>query len=859
MREKLCLQFRYSSSRCNLCSYDAIEFQVLCSSLRRNNHETILRLSSYPNGKTVSERRRLVLYTRSTTRIAYGILAYRKDTRITYRPPCPAMPVTADHDRPQKRQRVTQACQRCRGRKLRCDSGSPSCGACLAAQATCSYDTTSGRQRGLKSGYVKVLESLWGSVFQNVPGSERVVSHLLASLPANAESAVDEPSVGGDNTSPLERWRASSIPKSIRALLDGRPIPILDGTGVTNTTWNVPSPAGVDSVEQHDHHAHALPTTSSLNGAEQYDLDAPPLPSSPTRAPNASFSLVSGLPDLPQDWQTLVQIYLCTEYCCLPIFEKACPYRWAYKYQDHASINLCDLESSCRGQYASLWAVLILGELHLHGVKSARLEQIKHSAKILLATAESGGPGQTFSYAFLLWSLVYTGSCSFTLAKMMLAQAMVLADVRDKSLDAQGGGAEALVQAGCFVVETILAIATGAQTSIIAVDADAFPSSDVGEWDPFINVLGQGRTTTASNVSPQLPPSRTGSTFRALVKLMAILRGTRTNCSDPEMLVEELQAWEASLPTDLRGAVIAGATLLRTPVPSQLNLRSWYGTLHGMISRIREGATGTASNGNPSGLALQEVDALHVTDQAYDLNMLPATSSVLLLQIPQISAATSSSPDAMTVACSHLATKFMNHWGWMDANRCVQQDLAGTVAQGRNHNTHQSTIAPSLTEGSASGTVGLECQDPSLGHSQYHANAAAELAIQPGCPTVGDVNGMQPLSQWRSNNEASLPSADTATAANVYSCMEDPASYDLLEYLTMFENNDGYVGERRSFSPSPLHVHRLITNTVTTRSIWNLSGSSAGFTILLKDVSLSLISERPYETTITNIYASCFQ
>ena len=277
------------------------------------------------------------------------------------------------HDRPQKRQRVTQACQRCRGRKFRCDGGSPPCGACLSAQATCSYDTTSGRQRGLKSGYVKVLESLWGSVFQHIPGSENVVSHLLASLPTNAENAADEPPTGSDNTSPLERWRASSIPEAIRALLDGRPLPAVDGAGVATTTWSLPSTSGVDNNEQHNN-ADTLPPTSSLDVFERQDLGAPPITSSSTRVPNLPPSAIAGLPELPQDWQTLVQVYLCAEYCCLPIFEKACPYRWAYKYQDHADTGLHDLGSSCRGQYASLWAILVLGELHLHGVNSTRLD-----------------------------------------------------------------------------------------------------------------------------------------------------------------------------------------------------------------------------------------------------------------------------------------------------------------------------------------------------------------------------------------------------------------------------------------------------------------------------------------------------
>lgn len=62
-------------------------------------------------------------------------------------------------------------------------------------------------------------------------------------------------------------------------------------------------------------------------------------------------------------------------------------------------------------------------------------------------------------------------------------------------------GDEALLQAGCFVVDTVLAFATGAQTSNITVDTDALPSGDVGEWDPFINALSQGNPNTASKTS----------------------------------------------------------------------------------------------------------------------------------------------------------------------------------------------------------------------------------------------------------------------------------------------------------------------------------------------------------------------
>lgn len=697
----------------------------------------------------------------------------------------------ADHDRPQKRQRVTQACERCRGRKFRCDGGSPSCGACLSAQATCSYDTTSGRQRGLKSGYVKVLESLWGSVLENIPGSEHVVSHLLASLPANAAITADE--AGHDTASPLDKWRASSIPEAIRALLDGKPLPALDGPGVVaTTTWSLASTSGIDNIEQH-HHAGTLPLPSRLDDVERQDLSAPPLPSSPTRAPNLPASVVTGLPELPHDWQTLVQVYLCTEYCCLPTFEKASPYRWAYKYQDHANIGLCNLQSSHRGQYASLWAVLVLGELHLHGAKSTRLGPMKQSAKFLLATAESSGPDRTFAYAFLLWSLVHTGSCAFTLARMMLAQAMVLADVRDECVDARAKGDEALLQAGCFVVDTVLAFATGAQTSSVTVDADALPSGDIGEWDPFINALSQGNPNTASKTSPQLPPSRTGSTFSALVKLMTILRKMRDAYSSPEVLAADLRAWEFSLAVDLRRAVTAEATAPRTPVPSQLNLRSWYGTLCSMLARLRQDATGSASNEIPDDLALQGMGALHVTSREYGFGMLPATSSVLLSQASQPAAAIHTLQGAVPDSYDHLASLFSDHREWPIVNRGGRRDLARPVDRGPRNNIQRSAIPQSLTDTSTKSNTDLERQEFTPGQSYDTADTALGSMTQPALPPVGDVNETQPLSQWRLINEASAPSVDTAIPINVDSCMADPASYDLLEYLTIFENNNWYV------------------------------------------------------------------
>lgn len=146
------------------------------------------------------------------------------------------------------------------------------------------------------------------------------------------------------------------------------------------------------------------------------------------------------------------------------------------------------------------------------------------------------------------------------------------------------------------MVDTVFALATGARTGTITVDANPLSSGNIGERDPFANSLSQEQTNTASKTSPQLPPSQTGSTFKALVKLMTILRKMSEVYSNPEVLAADLRAWEAFLAVDLRGAVIAENTTARTPVPSQLDLKSWYGILCNMLVRIRQAATGPVSN-----------------------------------------------------------------------------------------------------------------------------------------------------------------------------------------------------------------------------------------------------------------------
>ncbi|KAL4799308.1 hypothetical protein BDV19DRAFT_355572 [Aspergillus venezuelensis] len=63
-----------------------------------------------------------------------------------------------------KRKRVSKACDRCHHAKIKCNGALPRCGTCVKANKACSY-AAGMKRRGLRTGYVRALEGLWGLIF----------------------------------------------------------------------------------------------------------------------------------------------------------------------------------------------------------------------------------------------------------------------------------------------------------------------------------------------------------------------------------------------------------------------------------------------------------------------------------------------------------------------------------------------------------------------------------------------------------------------------------------------------------------------------------------------------------------------
>ncbi|THZ00089.1 hypothetical protein D6C92_01974 [Aureobasidium pullulans] len=126
-------------------------------------------------------------------------------------------------DIPRKRQRVTQACHRCRSKKYKCNSVRPACSTCIASNSECSYGTTV-KRRGLQSGYVRAIEILWGLVFKRIAESQDGVNKLLVELSVVINQTPAD-SNGNDNADDLLKyWRSSCVPSAIESLLDGEVI-----------------------------------------------------------------------------------------------------------------------------------------------------------------------------------------------------------------------------------------------------------------------------------------------------------------------------------------------------------------------------------------------------------------------------------------------------------------------------------------------------------------------------------------------------------------------------------------------------------------------------------------------------------
>ncbi|KAI4728839.1 hypothetical protein E4T49_03261 [Aureobasidium sp. EXF-10728] len=401
-----------------------------------------------------------------------------------------------------KRQRVTQACHRCRGKKYKCDSERPSCSTCRSSNSECIYGPVA-KRRGLQSGYVKALEILWGLVFRKVEGSQLVVNELLANLSSIIHPSPDEGTSNGINRADdlLDCWRNSGVPSAIELMLDGEFISNPNGT--------------LEGVDGQVDHSLASVQTWSLPGIDLLQGTPPqaPSPQLPPQVPSPpaaavvpiascpSEDIIKGhqptLSPLPPDWHSLTQVYLTVEHSWFPILERHTLFRIAYQYQDESDSPTA-MDDRHRGEYATLWAVLALGEIHSSNASSSRAVHFKFVSRYFLDKDPLLEDYASYTQALLLWAVIHLGCNKLVLARSMLAQAIVFCCAIGPELSQRQ---RTLALSGCFVMDALLSLALDTRPMMSVDDFPAtVPCDETGsdEWEPYVDRFGSQRHSDLS-------------------------------------------------------------------------------------------------------------------------------------------------------------------------------------------------------------------------------------------------------------------------------------------------------------------------------------------------------------------------
>ena len=244
-----------------------------------------------------------------------------------------------------QRKRVSQACDRCRSRKDKCDGVKPICSTCAIGGHNCSYDPSI-KKRGLPEGYVRGLEKLWGLTIREAPDVETTILSLLEHKEGIEQLSRAWSDKDCEETL-LDTWRRSRLSKELDTLL---PLLELADDKITKRKRqdsSIPSSA-YDSVP-------LLPRSYTEDSIEtrptKYVASAQPNNSNS----EPSFD-TSGPLDLPINTWGLIDLYFSFTHCWLPILEKHNLLKTAHSYP----IKVPTAAGS--GDHALLWAVLALSE-----------------------------------------------------------------------------------------------------------------------------------------------------------------------------------------------------------------------------------------------------------------------------------------------------------------------------------------------------------------------------------------------------------------------------------------------------------------------------------------------------------------
>jgi hypothetical protein len=494
------------------------------------------------------------------------------------------------------RKRVSQACDRCRSRKDKCDGKKPACSTCTTHGRTCSYDTNV-KKRGLPEGYVRGLEKLWGLAIREVNGVENGVLLVI-----NGEDGSDtflgdwNDEENSDNL--VEAWRKSQISKELERLLSNSEPPSEsrkrkhtdsgsqaengplfpsthasknDGGAQISQSSFLNKPLDIHPKDISPESPNPLRIYSDSNrslGKDESILSSPYQPEFSSKR----SAIGIGSPDLPSEAWHLINVYSSYTHPWLPIIDRQDLQRTSYQYlrkRDDFSIS-----GTGSGNHAVLWAVIAYAKLQHRAINNIphaqgpvanvvwTAERMYANARVLIPD-EEGVFELGHVQALLVLALANMGNGHLSRAWLLIGQAvriavdMGLSRPSDDILMALKAPSRTKhVFLGCFILDTVIAARLGYRPHLRSEDVDQVgPVEEEGldEWDPWTDCLAVCRTSSASQV-----PASVLSNFNRLVKVIQILNDAvcesdspRTAQSSTELL-EKLHAWSQSQPSLLQ-------------------------------------------------------------------------------------------------------------------------------------------------------------------------------------------------------------------------------------------------------------------------------------------------------------------
>ncbi|KAL3420110.1 hypothetical protein PVAG01_08609 [Phlyctema vagabunda] len=490
------------------------------------------------------------------------------------------------------RKRVSQACDRCRSRKDKCDGKKPACSTCVTHGRTCSYDANV-KKRGLPEGYVRGLEKLWGLAIREVEGMEDKILLVLTGEDGT-ETLLTIWNEDGPSDSLVDTWRKSRISQELERLLpilepstDTGKRKRLDSESQAGKRVDISGSQKASSVTADPEASQSLPgaswpekfsdNTSPGTIHSRHDskddvgvLHAQHKPSPTSGSTSAPTAAAAEVPNLPSDTWQLLDVYFSYTHCWLPIIEKHDLLRTSYQYSQVKDAE--PTSSLMSGDHAALWAAISYAKYQhstLQGPHAAKAdadwsprETYSHARSLI--PDEEGAFQLGHIQALLILTLANIGLGHLRRAWLLIGQAVRVAIDMDldrpsnEGIDASRSSLRTKhVYLGCFVLETILAARLGRRPHLRSEDVTKvglLNEDGLEEWDPWTDCLSARKEAPGSSRGPLSALS----TFNRLVQVLQILNDAICSISSDSSkqqllitstsLLDRLRDWKQSQP-----------------------------------------------------------------------------------------------------------------------------------------------------------------------------------------------------------------------------------------------------------------------------------------------------------------------